>query len=40
MTWKVLFTGSSRDHSTLGHLFSQLGRLPKAKAPKKDFHAF
>ena len=39
MSWKVLFASSSRDHGTLGHLFSQLGRLPKANAPKKDFHA-
>ena len=39
MTWKALFACSSRDHGTLGHLFSQLGQLPTAKVPKKDFHA-
>ena len=32
-TWKALFACSSRDHGTLGHLFSQFGRLPK-----KGFH--
>ena len=37
--WRQLFTASSRDHGTLGHLFSQLGRLPHAKVPKKDLHA-
>ena len=37
--WKTLFTTSSRDHGTLGHLCSLLGRLPKAKDPKKDFNA-
>lgn len=37
--WKSLFTTSSRDHGTLGHLCSLLGRLPKAKDPKKDFNA-
>ena len=30
---------SSRDHGTLGHFFSVLGRLPRAKDPKKDFNA-
>ena len=37
--WKTLFTTSSRDHGPLGHLCSLLGRLPKAKDPKKDFNA-
>lgn len=37
--WKVLFTTSSRDHGTLGHLCGLLGRLPNAKNPKKDLHA-
>ena len=37
--WKDLFSGSSRDHGTLGHLCCQLGRLPQAKVPKKDLHA-
>ena len=39
MIWKRLFNTSSRDHGTLGHLFSQLGRLPHAKVPKNDLHA-
>ena len=39
MIWKVLFTSSSRDHGTLAHFLSQLGRLPKANTPKTDFHA-
>ena len=37
--WKMLFSTSSRDHGTLGHLCSLLGRLPNAKDPHKDFNA-
>ena len=37
--WKVLFSNSSRDHGTLGHFCSLLGRLPNAKVPRKDFNA-
>ena len=39
MTWKLIIASSSGDHGTRGHFFSKLGRLPKAKAPKEDFHA-
>ena len=39
MTWKLILASSSRDYGTLGHFFSKLGPLPKAKAPKEDFHA-
>lgn len=34
-----MFLPKSRDHGTLGHLFSILGRLPCAKHPKKDLDA-
>ena len=37
--WKTLYSTSSRDHGTLGHFCSLLGRLPRAKDPKKDFDA-
>lgn len=37
--WKVMVTSSSRDHGTLWHLGSLLGRLPVAKDPKKDMNA-
>lgn len=33
-----MFCISSRDHGTLGHLCSLLGRLPKAKDPKKELN--
>ena len=35
----MLYKKKSRDHGTLGHLFSLLGRLPHANDPKKDLHA-
>ena len=37
--WRLFFSTSSRDHGTLGQLLCQIGRLPKAKKPKKDLHA-
>ena len=37
--WKCLFDKGSRDHGTLGHLCSLLGRLPHANVPKNDLHA-
>ena len=37
--WKNLFKASSSDHDTFSHLCSLLGRLPKAKDPKKDMNA-
>ena len=39
LTWKVIFCESSRDHGTLGQLFSLLKRLPAAKKTKDDMHA-
>ena len=39
LIWKHLFKSSQRDHGTLGHLLTRLGRLPNAKVPKKDMHA-
>ena len=39
LTWKVLFCDSSRDHGTMGQLFSLIKRLPAAKKPKEDMHA-
>ena len=39
VVWKCLFDKSSRDHGTLGHLCSLLGRLPHANIPKKDLYA-
>ena len=39
LTWKVLFSDSSRDHGTLSQLFSLIKRLPAAKKPKEDMHA-
>ena len=39
LIWKELYKKKSRDHGTLGHIFSLLGRLPKANDPKKDMHA-
>ena len=35
----MLFGDSSRDHGTLGQLFSLIKRLPAAKKPKEDMHA-
>ena len=37
--WKKLFKASSSDHGTFYHFCSLLGRLPKAKDPKKDMNA-
>ena len=37
--WKKCYTASSRDHGTLGHFCSLLGRLPKAKKPKDNMNA-
>ena len=38
--WKNLYhSKSSRDHSTLNHFGSRLGRLPAARDPKKDMTA-
>ncbi len=39
MIWKNLVLDKTRDHGTLCHLFSVIGRLPKAKKPKKEFDA-
>lgn len=39
MIWKTLYLNKSRDHGTLGHLLSVMGRLPKAKKPKEDLNA-
>ena len=39
LIWKLLFSDSSRDHGTLGQLFSLIKRLPAAKKPKEDMHA-
>lgn len=39
MIWKNLFLNKTRDHGTLCHLFSVIGRLPKAKKPKEEFNA-
>ena len=39
VNWKVLYSTSSRDHGTLGHLCSLLRRSPQANDPKKDFNA-
>ena len=36
---KKLFASSSRDHGTLGHFCSLLGRLPDAKKPKDNMNA-
>ena len=33
---KRLIKGSSKDHGTFGYFCSLLGRLPKARQPKKD----
>ena len=38
LLWKELYKSKSRDHGTLGHLFSLLGRLPQVNDPK-DLHA-
>ena len=37
--WKKQFKASSSDHGTFYHFCSLLGRLPKAKDPKKDMNA-
>ena len=37
LTWKVLFSDSSRDHGTLSQVFSLIKRLSAAKKPK-DMH--
>ena len=37
--WKKCYAVSSRDHGTLGHFCSLLGRLPKAKKPKENMNA-
>lgn len=39
LIWKLLYKRKSRDHGTLGHLCSLLGRLPQANDPKKYLHA-
>ena len=39
MIWQKLYKSSSRDHGSLSHLFTRLGRLPKVKKPKDDMHA-
>ena len=39
MIWKNLYLNKTRDHGTLCHLFSVIGRLPRAKKPKEDFNA-
>ena len=36
--WKVLSAQALKYHGTLGHFCGLLGRLPKAKDPKKDFN--
>lgn len=37
--WQKMFKSSSKDHGTLWHLCSLLGRLPSVKDPKKDMNA-
>ena len=37
--WKKCYAASSRDHGTLGHFCSLLGRLPKVKKPKENMNA-
>ena len=39
VTCKTLFANNSRDHSTLAHICSLLGRLLNAKNSKKDFQS-
>lgn len=39
VAWKCLLDRSSRDHGTLGHICSLLGRLPDANVPKNNLYA-